>query len=338
MRRSEADAVGVVVLGAALGACAVPLHDDGGGGGAASDGAAPLPVAGGCRPFRGLASSVSGAVHSTPTATGLLFVVDDATVAGADVPALALEAPAGASLDDCLGAAALAGGTPSSALPASLAPQAMLTVNGATSLFYAEAGGGYGVTALGATAGTPLWTSDRPAYGTAAVVSGDDAYVMGCVGARFLDGDCFVARVPAGSLGDPSAYAYSVGGGRWTARVGDAFPVTSGGTDVDVAWLPDQRRWLLAYVPPLGTTITVRSGLSPAGPWSAPIDVATCDLADPDMFCAGLRLHPAVAAPPGTIALSYAPATFSADAGARRAGNPDAWWPRIVALPLPSLP
>jgi len=330
-----------VVPCVALGGCAVPLHDDGAGAGAgaAPDGAAPLPVLAGCRPFQALASRVAGALHSAPAADGgVLFVVDDAIVGGTDVPALTLVAPAGATLDDCLAGAALAGGTPSSALPASLAPQAMLTANGATSLFYAQAGDGYGVASLGATTGTPLWTSDRPAYGTAGVVSGADAYVVGCVGARFLDGDCYLARAPVASLGDPSAYAYSVGGGRWTPRVDEAFPVTSGATAVDLAWLPDRQRWVLAYVPPLGSTITVRSGLAPAGPWSTPIAVATCDLADPDMFCAGVRLHPAVTTSPGTIALSYAPASLSPDAGARRAASPEAWWPRLAALALPSLP
>jgi hypothetical protein len=56
------------------------------------------------------------------------------------------------------------------------------------------------------------------------------------------------------------------------------------------------------------------------------------------MFCVGVHLHPALASPSGTVALSYAPASFSSDEASRRAADPDAWWPRLVALPLPPLP
>jgi hypothetical protein len=56
------------------------------------------------------------------------------------------------------------------------------------------------------------------------------------------------------------------------------------------------------------------------------------------MFCVGVHLHPALASAPGTVALSYAPASLASDQASRRAADPDAWWPRLVALPLPPLP
>ena len=114
--------------------------------------------------------------------------------------------------------------------------------------------------------------------------------------------------------------------------------MTSGPGSFDVAWLPSNGDWLLAYTTPLGSTLTVRSGLTPEGPWSAPVTIATCALADPDMFCGGVHLHPAIAAPAGEVVLSYAPETLSSDAAARRLADPDKWWPRFVALTLPPLP
>jgi hypothetical protein len=186
--------------------------------------------------------------------------------------------------------------------------------------------------------GALLWTSDRPAYGTAVVTSNDETYVYGCISARFLDADCYVARAAASDVTDESAYAYYTGGGHWSARVDDAWPTTSASESVDVAWVAEQNRWLLAYVPPLGNTIEVRSGLAPEGPWSAPIALATCD-APPDAFCDGVHLHPALAAMSGgAVLLSYAIDSLSADKDAQRAANPKAWWPRFVALSLPSLP
>jgi hypothetical protein len=86
------------------------------------------------------------------------------------------------------------------------------------------------------------------------------------VGWRALVVDDPDDRAPLASPDDESAYGYYVGGGRWSPRVEDAWPVTAGGGAIDVAWLSAQGRWLAAYVPPLGDTITPRSGLSPAGP------------------------------------------------------------------------
>ena len=307
--------------------------------------AAPLPVVPGCMPFRSLpgVSALNGAVRSLVLPDGsALLVVDDATAATVDVPSLALTLPAGAGIDDCLASASVAFGGPTSAFdPPSLSPLSGVVAAGTTVFYYADGSGSIGVAAQGGDGrfrptAMQLWTSDRPPYGTAAVVDGEDIDVLGCVGARFLDTDCFAAQAAASSVADESAYQYYVGGGRFSPRVDDAWPVTTGPTSFDLVPVGD--RWVLIYVTPLGSTITVRSGLTPFGPWSAPIDVAACDLADPDMFCGGIHLHPEVTSPPGTVVLSYAPVTLSSDAAARRIADPDKWWPRFVALELPALP
>jgi hypothetical protein len=350
MRSSDVAACAVTAACTWIAACATPLPGgDLGASGASGDaGVSAPPVVSACLPFRSVAgvTTVSGAFRSIPQAGGGAWaIVDDAVVNGAEVPSLALAVPATASLDDCLAAATAAstGTAPVLDLP-SLSPLSGVVAGGVAMLYYADPSGSIGVAAQDPVDGrfrpgaTLLWTSDRPAFGTAAVTDGTNVYAIGCQGARFLDADCFVARAPVASPDDESAYGYYIGGGRWSPRVEDAWPVTSGGAALDVAWLPDRSRWLAAYVPPLGDTITLRSGLTPEGPWSAPLAVATCALADPDMFCAGIHLHPALSAPPGTIALSYAAASLSSDVASRRAAEPDKWWPQLVALPVPPLP
>lgn len=163
-------------------------------------------------------------------------------------------------------------------------------------------------------------------------MKGDDAYVYGCKPSGFLGADCYVARAPAASLADESAYAYYTGSGRWSASFADAFPIARAGTAIDVAWSESARRFVMAYATPLGTTIHVRSGLAPEGPWSDDHEVSACDLAAPDEFCVGVHLHPELASrvPAGAVALSYVAATLGGGARA-----PDELWPRLVALPLP---
>lgn len=340
----------VAAAGALLGGCEqmLPGGDLGAPAGAQDAGGAAPPLAAGCLAFHSLAGveRVSGAVRTLAVPGGeALAILDDAVAGGREVPSLAVTVPPGATLDDCLAAASLPGGRATSALdPPTVAPLSAVTAAGTAWLYSVDIRGSVGVAAQEPAGGpfgpgtTPLWTSDRPPFGTAAVTDGTFVYALGCLGARFLDADCYVARAPVASPSDLGAYEYSVGGGRWSPRVDDAWPVTTGGTSFDVAWVPAIGRWLMAYVPPLGSTIALRSGLTPAGPWSAPVTVATCALADPDMFCAGLHLHPALATAPGTIVLSYGPATFSPDAAQRRAQQPDDWWPRFVALGLPTLP
>jgi len=351
MRRSDLRTVTLALSFTLLSGCETTLP--GGDLGAASppdDAGAPVPpMLSGCLPFRNLAgvSAMTGAMRSIPGPNGgALVVVDDAVAGDADVPSLAIELLPGATVTDCLAASSPWSGVPTSAFdPPSLAPLSGAVAGDVALFYYVDPTyGSVGVAMRDPTSGrflpgaALLWTVDRPTYGTAAVVSAGQVYALACTPARFLDADCTVARAPFGSADDESAYGYYVGGGRWSPRVDDAWPMTSGGTSMDVAWLPSQSRWLMAYVPPLGTTISVRSGLTPEGPWSAPIDVATCDLADPDMFCGGVHLHTAIATANGTVNLSYAAQSLSSDAGARRHSEPEKWWPRLVAVPLPPLP
>jgi len=331
---------------ALLAGCAVTLPGgDLGGAPAPSASATSAAVMPGCLPFRAIAGvdAATGAVRSVSLPDGsTLLVVDDAIVSGVDVPSLELTTPPGASLADCLAAATLSGDEAVSALdPPTLSPLSGYSASGAAMLYYTDASMSAGVASRDPSdgrfrpSGVPLWTSDRPAFGTAAAVTGDDVETIGCRSARYLDADCFVARAPLARAGDESAYEYYVGGGRWSPRIDDAWPATSGEGSIDVAFLPSENEWVMAYVAPLARTIFLRRGLSPEGPWSAPVAAATCDLSDGDMFC-GVHLHPALFARTGSIVLSYSAGSLSPEVAARRAAEPMKWWPRFVELRVPT--
>jgi Domain of unknown function (DUF4185) len=317
-------------------ACATPLH--GSSAEPTADSAPITPLATGCRPFGHIAQRLSGAIRSLLQGDHMLFVADEGIVDSAPTESLMITVPANASISDCLASATLATGKPSSALPSNRAPTSGVTASGISYLYDSQPCVGYGIAAIGSASDTMLWTADRTAYGTAVVKSEGNTYVYGCQSARFLDADCYLARVPDGSITVESAYAYYVGGGHWSPRVDDAWPLTSAGTSIDVAWSPQEGRWLMLYVTPLGDTLTLRAGLHPEGPWSAPKVVARCDLADADMFCTGVRIHADVATSPRAIIISYAAGSLSSDAGARRIAEPDKWWPRLFSLAIPALP
>ncbi len=66
-----------------------------------------------------------------------------------------------------------------------------------------------------------------------------------------------MARAPAASVADENAYTYYVGGALFSPRVDDAWLMATGASSLDLALVGT--RWLMAYVTPLGSTITLRS-------------------------------------------------------------------------------
>jgi hypothetical protein len=182
---------------------------------------------------------------------------------------------------------------------------------------------------------TFLWTADRASYGTAVVPSGGSVYVYGCE-SQGLDAHCFVARAAPDKLDQPSAYAYYTGSDHWSSSIEDALPVVpSAGNPISVAPDPAAGGWLMTYVPPLGSTMFVRRGLAPEGPWSSAYPLADCDLVDSDTFCTGAFLHPELFVPGGSIAVSYALGSFSADFGDRALASPATYGPRLAVVALP---
>ena len=183
--------------------------------------------------------------------------------------------------------------------------------------------------------GTALWTGDRPSFGVAAVQQDELVYVYGCKNAGFLNADCYVARVGDQSPDDASAYAYSSGGGHWSSDLEHATPIFHGGGTLGVQFEAGRQRYVAAYVTPLGNRISVRSGLSPSGPWSEAREVAGCALpaGDRGSFCGGVALHPELGGlAPGTLAVTYAIQTFQRPAGL----GDDDYASRLVQIVLPT--
>jgi hypothetical protein len=161
-----------------------------------------------------------------------------------------------------------------------------------------------------------LWSADRAPYGGSALRVGGHVYAYGCVVGGFLASDCYLARAPIASIASTAAYEY-FDGAAWSKNADDAERVTSGGATVSVR--ADGARFVMTYVPPVGTTIAVRTAIAPEGPWSAPTTIATCDIAGAGTgaFCGGATLQ-AIAVAPGSIALTYVAESFMAWPGADR--------------------
>ena len=178
-----------------------------------------------------------------------------------------------------------------------------------------------------------LWSGDRPSFGVAAIEQGGTTWAFGCRDARFLDADCWLASAPTADAEEPSAYRYARGGGNSAALLDDAFPLLSASTSISVAFLPDRQRFLMAYVPPLGDSILLRTGLDIDGPWSAPVEAARCALPAGDAYCGDVTLHADLPRALNEVQLSYAIATFD---GAARLAHPERYRTRLAKIGIPS--
>jgi hypothetical protein len=176
-----------------------------------------------------------------------------------------------------------------------------------------------------------LWTSDRPTYGAAAVVSGDFVYVYGGLAARFLAADVYLSRVAPERVTEPTAYEYFGGGGEWTPDADLARPMVEGGQWPSVVWNAEHERFIMAYSAPLARAIQVRSGLGPSGPWSLPYVLGACTLPFPEAFCAGVS-HLPTFADDGGVALAQSVTTFERRANAAALD----YWTQLVRAPWPA--
>jgi Domain of unknown function (DUF4185) len=334
----------VFALALALSGCAVNIGSE------SERSAAPAPTAptlNTCLPLADRASTLNGRVSlvTLPDQSSLV-VADSATVAGVTSSVGFTNANADCwAQSTALPAQPIVNGGP---LGAGIVPRPLASVTSAAQsdafLYFSAdhadglASDGYGVANWDANsrsfvALSILWTSDRPSYGSAAALVGDEVYVLGGLNARFLSADVYLARVPSAQIAEPSAYEYWQGGGNYGSDPDSALPVVEGGASPSVAWNAAQQRFLMLYATPLANQITVRSGLGISGPWSAPYTLADCDLpaSDPSSFCGDLALVPELAAD-GEIAFTQAVASFARPA---RATDQD-FWTRLAHVPWPT--
>jgi hypothetical protein len=177
-----------------------------------------------------------------------------------------------------------------------------------------------------------LFTSDRPSYGSGAARDGNFIYVFGGLPARFLAADVYLARVPVDEITNFAAYEYWMGGGEYDTDPDLAAPLLEGGVAPSIAYDSRHGRWVMAYSTPLSREITLRSGLGVAGPWSAPLPIAECDLpeSDRESFCGDVTLLPALFAG-DAITLGQTVGSFERPPSATL----EDFWTRVVRVPWP---
>lgn len=303
-----------------------------------------LPQLTGCLPLADRATTLTGRVSQLTLPDQSSLVLADSAALDAEASSVGFANAAG----DCL--------TGSSALPArpfvdtsALAagtrahPLASVTLSDTFLYFSADhadslASDGIGVARWSADSGrfvavSLLWTADRPSYGSAAALVGDELYLLGGQNARYLAADVYLARVASSELSEPSAYEYWQGGGNFGPDADTAKPLLEGGQAPTLAWSAAQARWLMLYATPLAREVTVRSGLEVSGPWSAPYPLGRCDLpaSDASSFCGELTLVPALASG-GGIAFTQGVSSFARPASA----SDRDFWTRLIRVPWPS--
>jgi hypothetical protein len=160
-----------------------------------------------------------------------------------------------------------------------------------------------------------------------------DGYIY-VYGVRNDAGDkkMLVARVQQAQLLTASAYRYW-NGKKWVADITKAAPLTDRmASEFSVTPLPDGRYIAVFQLDALSTTIAVRYGTSPTGPWGDPIPVYKC----PDttigkqVYTYGAKAHPHLSAA-GELLISYHVNSFSFSQNLK---NADIYHPRFIRLPL----
>jgi len=193
---------------------------------------------------------------------------------------------------------------------------------------------GFGVAEQDATSGlfvptaNLIWAAGGPSFGMSAYVQEGIVHVYGCGNVQQTGNSvCYHAQAPVSEINEPSAYSYSIGSGFFTSDPAEALPVLENAASVSVR--PESSTRVLAtYVGALGDRVEVSSALGPAEPFSQPFDLVICQLGSGD-FCTGGVRHPELETGDGTVAVSYAAGSFSAEANGAR------YWPRLVFVPLP---
>ena len=146
------------------------------------------------------------------------------------------------------------------------------------------------------------------------------------------DKKLLVARVKQAQLLSAAAYTYW-NGVKWVKDIAKSAPVADRmASEFSVTPLPDGRYINVFQLDALSTTIAVRYGASPTGPWGDAIPVYKC----PDttigkqVYTYGAKAHPHLSAA-GELLISYHVNSFSF---AQNVKNADIYHPRFIRLPL----
>jgi Domain of unknown function (DUF4185) len=158
-------------------------------------------------------------------------------------------------------------------------------------------------------------------------------YVYGIRSSTYLK-NLVVARVLPEQIEAGSAYRFW-NGSDWVPAIGAAVNLTPGvSAEFSVQPLADGRFLLVHMTDLLGSTVAVRYGASPVGPWGEDIPIWDCPEATltPNTYVYGAKAHPHLSLP-GSLLISYHVNTFDF-AENFRAGGSDIYRPRFITLPL----
>jgi Domain of unknown function (DUF4185) len=143
-----------------------------------------------------------------------------------------------------------------------------------------------------------------------------------------------VARVLPEQIDAGSAYRFW-NGSDWVPHIRAAVNLTLGvSAEFSVQPLEDGRYLLVHMTDLLGSTVAVRYGASPVGPWGEDIPIWDCPEATltPNTYVYGAKAHPHLSTP-GSLLISYHVNTFDF-AENFRAGGSDIYRPRFITVPL----
>lgn len=144
-----------------------------------------------------------------------------------------------------------------------------------------------------------------------------------------------VSRVKPAQIANFSAYRFW-DGSQWVADINQAAVVTRAvSAEFSVHPLPDGRFMLVHMTDLLGTSVAVRYGSSPVGPWGK--DIIVWDAPEvaltPNVFVYGAKAHPHLSTT-GELLISYHANTFDFFENFS-AGGADIYRPRFIKVPLP---
>jgi hypothetical protein len=99
-------------------------------------------------------------------------------------------------------------------------------------------------------------------------------YLFGTPNGRF--GNAYLARVSPSELTEPAAYQYWTGRGWSTGDESAAAAILPGPVgEISVAYNPGLHSWMMMYLDEGHHALTLRLGLTPAGPWTPQIVIAS---------------------------------------------------------------
>jgi hypothetical protein len=149
---------------------------------------------------------------------------------------------------------------------------------------------------------TLLFQTPEPAFGSAAVVVGEELYAYASRW-EYLRVPNLVARVPLVEALNRNSWRFFAGEGRWSRNWEDAVPVIDANHPFSVHWSEYLGKFLAVYsTPRKGKTVSIRTADKPEGPWSNPRQVLDCLLPlKTDNWNGPGMAHPALARQNGRI-------------------------------------